>query len=171
MIGEAVQSQLEPARIEIVFHGPLENRKRVEELEPVVREQTDHAWDRRSRERDEVLWSRLDPEEGREHVLEVVRRDPPHEPVDRPDRELLLGELDDESEREVVRARPVAVSHAAFRRIGAGGLVTVVAIRDQHRGARAERGDLGHAALVGHGPYLVDHPGSVGGPPAGFPGL
>ena len=101
----------------------------------------------------------------------MVRGDPLHEPVDRPDRELLLGELDDESEREVVRSGPVAVSRTAFRGVGAGGLVTVVAVRDQHGGARTQRGDLGEAVLVGHGPELVDNSGSIGGPPAGFTGL
>jgi len=47
----------------------------------------------------------------------------------------------------------------------------VVAVGDQHGGARAERSDLCHMAVVANGPELVDHPGGVGCPPVGFPGL
>ena len=123
------------------------------------------------REHDKVLSSWLDPEERRDQDLQAVHADPLHKPVDRQDGKLLLGQLDDESRREVVGSGPVAVRSAAFGGIGAGGLVTMVTVCDQHRSARAKRGHLGHATLVGEGPDLVDRTGRVGGPPAGLPGL
>jgi len=55
VLGEAVEHQLEPARVEIVLRGLLQRRKRVEQLEPVPGVQADHAWACRRRERDEVV--------------------------------------------------------------------------------------------------------------------
>ena len=52
MFGEAFQRHLEPARVEIVLRGPFENRKGVQEPEPVPREQANHAGGRILRERD-----------------------------------------------------------------------------------------------------------------------